>query len=99
MINDSNKSLRLSCVRAFLGRIYSNTRLIKCNLSRDRIVITMILDSEPCETQLESISDASAEIIADFPNCSSISESVVVNSDEISKEDIIEQGWIFRRYE
>jgi hypothetical protein len=44
-------------------------------------------------------SDATSEIIADFPEASRIEERFEVNRREISAENVLTDGWLYRRAE
>lgn len=65
MINQSE--LRLSAQRALLGCIHREIRLVKVQAMGASIVLSVVVDCEPSGLIREDISDAAAEIIADFP--------------------------------
>lgn len=91
--------LKLSAIRAFMGKINSNVRLIKVNFSSsEKINLTVVFEQEPKALELEDVEEASTEIIADFPECT-IEENVVSNRGDIRVENLVSEGWIFRRYE
>ncbi len=94
----TSATLRLSCVHAFISRVQANVRLIKITAVEAKILITVVLEDSPSQEQLESIQDASTEVIADFPGCN-ISEDIKISQDDIPFENVVEQGWIFRRHE
>ena len=91
-------SLRLSGIRAFLGRIDPNIRLIKLKFEESNILVSVIFDRKPDENEVEMISEATTEIAADFPD-SKIFEKLEVEKNEIPLEGNISNGWIYRRYE
>lgn len=92
-------NLRLSAQRAFLGRIHCEMRLIKAKIVGGEIVISIIIDKEPSESVREDVSIAAAEIIADFPDIRRIVENFRVSTSVIGSEDVLQEGWIYRRAE
>ncbi len=95
----SQTELRLSAQRALLGRIHPEMRLVKIKAEGSNIVLSVVVDKEPNDVIREDVSDAAAEIIADFPQAAGIVENLEVNSQSILAENLIEAGWIFRRVE
>ena len=91
--------LRLSAQRAMIGRIYPSMRLVKVKVLGSTINLTVVVAEEPGEQLREQISEAAAEIIADFPEAEKIVETIEVLQDVIPVEDILQEGWIFRRAE
>jgi hypothetical protein len=91
--------LRLSAQRAFLGRIHPEMRLVKIKALGTVIVLSIVVGSEPNERLREDVSDAMTEIIADFPQATEIEERFEINSGSISGEDVLSEGWLFRRAE
>ncbi|HEX4301813.1 MAG TPA: hypothetical protein VHZ78_03415 [Rhizomicrobium sp.] len=92
-------SLRLSALRAFLGRIHPGMRLIKIKAVDHEIVVSIIMDEEPSEAVREDVSDAATEIIADFSAPFVVREHFEVSTRPLSREDIFSEGWIFARAE
>lgn len=97
MINQSE--LRLSAQRALLGRIHREIRLVKVHAIGASIVLSVVVDCEPSGLIREDISDAAAEIIADFPEAAKIEERLEVNSRSIAAENVVMEGWVYRRAE
>lgn len=97
MINQSE--LRLSAQRALLGRVYVDMRLIKVKSVGSNILLTVVLDREPSEAIREDISVATAEIIADFPEAAKMEEKFHVNTQPIPAENVLTEGWVYRRAE
>jgi hypothetical protein len=97
MINQSE--LRLSAQRALLGRIYADMRLIKVKAIGGNILLSVVLDGEPSEAIREDIAAATAEIIADFPAAAKIEERFHVTSQPIPAENVLTEGWVYRRAE
>lgn len=95
----SDTPLRMSALRALLGRVYASMRLITITRANDVLVLTVVFARQPTESELEDVSDAAAEIIADFPDAARIHESISVSTDEITLEDPFVAGWIYRRAE
>lgn len=91
-------ALRISAQMAFLGRIHDCMRLIKINASEDTILLSVVVSSGPDQDVVDDISEAAAEIVADF-SAKKISEKLEVSTIEIPRENILEAGWIFRRAE
>jgi hypothetical protein len=91
--------LRLAAQRALLGRIHPEMRLVKIKALGTVIVLSIVVGSEPDERVREYMSDATAEIIADFPQATKIEEHFEINSGSIPAEDILSEGWLFRRAE
>jgi len=94
----TSAQLRLSALRAFMGEIGPDYRLVKIKAEQDKIILSVVLDSGAPGSVYEAISVAATEIIADFPSFC-ISENVVASEKEIESEDIITEGWVFRRKE
>jgi hypothetical protein len=96
----SSENLRLSAVRAFLGRIHPEMRLIKAKFCGDEIVLTVVFDNKPSEAVQTDVSEAAAEIIADFPDANLITEHLEITVGPISnQENILDEGWIYQRAE
>lgn len=93
-----NEDIRLSAVRAFLGRITPDIRLIGCTKAGQKITVRIIMDAEPDEATIEMISDAATEIVADFPNAT-LKEDISINQGPLPREDLIQNGHIFMRSE
>jgi predicted transcriptional regulator len=93
---NSDGSLRLSVLRAFLDRIHPTMRLIKAKFVGDQIVVTVILSEEPTDRIREDVSEAATEIIADFPSANRISECLDVSRAPIPSEDIFAEGWVYK---
>jgi predicted transcriptional regulator len=93
---NSDGNLRLSALRAFLDRIHPTMRLIKAKFVGDQIVVTVILSEEPTDQIREDVSEATTEIIADFPNANRISERFDVSKAPIPSENIFTEGWIYK---
>ena len=99
MRHSDQGELRLSAQRALLGRIHPEMRLVKIRASGTVIVLSIVVGSEPTERVRVDVSDATTEIIADFPQAAEIEERFEINTGSISAEDVIKEGWIFRRAE
>jgi hypothetical protein len=100
MTQPTNEGLLcLSAQRAFLGRIHPEMRLIKIKFAGSRIRLTVILGSPPNFKVSEDISEAASEIIADFPEAQKVEEFVVVIPGALPKENLIEEGWIYKSAE
>jgi hypothetical protein len=97
MINQ--RELRLSALRAMLGRIYPEMRLVKVKAVDQNIALSVTLDREPSDAIREEVSIAAAEIIADFPEATRIEESLHVHGGPIPDENVLTEGWIYRRAE
>lgn len=95
----NQSDLRLSAQRAMIGRIYPSMRLVKVKALGSTIKLTVVVSEEPSEQLREPISEAAAEIVADFPEVKKIVEAVEVLQDVIPAEDILQEGWVFRRAE
>jgi hypothetical protein len=88
--------LRLSAIRAFLGRVHGSFRLIKVNQEGAQIVLTVILDEAPAPRVASDISEAATEVAADFPHYP-VREVVSVGQSALPQDDVIKAGWIFAR--
>ncbi len=97
MTHDS-VDIRLSTLRAFLGRIFPRMRLVKVKVQRGTIILTVCVDESLSEEERELLAEAGTEIVSDFPSLM-IEERVVVSSEKIDAEDIFDEGWVFRRFE
>lgn len=91
--------LCLSAQRAFLGRIHRGIRLIKIKAMGPQIILTVVVAGHPNEQLQEDISEAATEIIADFPDAARIIEHIERSDQEIATEDILQEGWVYRRAE
>jgi hypothetical protein len=91
-------NLRLSAQRALLGVIRPEVRLIKVRRDDDQIVFTTIVSLPPSATLKDALSVAATEIIADFPDCR-IEERIIVNSEFLPAEDVLDEGWVYLRSE
>jgi hypothetical protein len=91
-------SLRLSAQRALLGAISPEIRLIKLRRDGDQIVFTTIASRSLSEDVKKALSVAATEVIADFPGCR-VDERLTVSSEPLPAEDIIKEGWVYRRIE
>jgi hypothetical protein len=90
--------LRLSGQRAFLGLILPSMRLVKASFAGDVIVVTCLMDQPPDDLAKELVSEAAAEIIADYPTFD-LRETVVEWTGPLPKENLFDHGWIYSRYE
>jgi hypothetical protein len=90
--------LRLSAVRAFLGRVHGSFRLIKVGIHGAQIVVTVVLDQAPMPRTSSDIAEAATEVAADFPQYS-VREVVIVSTSALPHEDVIHTGWIYARAE
>ena len=91
-------ALRISAQMAFLGRIHDCMRLIKINESDNVILLSVVVSGDPDQEVVDDISEAAAEIVADFSD-KKISEKLEVSTVDIPRENILQAGWIFRRAE
>jgi hypothetical protein len=91
--------LRLSAIRAFLGRITPEMRVVKCKFdSLGAVQTTIICDRDPTDCMREMASEAETEIIADtFVTQTNLAFKVTTGS--LPVEDCIAEGWIYQRYE
>lgn len=89
-------ALLLSAQRALLGRIHPEMRIVKIRAIGDTIVLLVITDRDPSDRARGDISEAAAEIIADFPEAVRISERFEVISRPIPQEDALSNGWVFQ---
>lgn len=92
----TSAALKLSAVRAFLGRIHDSMQMIKIGIENDWIVILVVFDRETTPEEVEAISEASTEVIADFPY-HRIRETLIVNSIGRIAEILAVQETIFER--
>jgi len=91
--------LRISAQSAFLGLIHPEMRLIKIKCIERVIHLTVVFSSQPTEKAIEDVSVAATEIIADFPDAKKISENIIVSDGPLPVEDLLEEGWVYRRAE
>jgi hypothetical protein len=89
--------VRLSAQRALLGRIYPEVRLIKTKLVDKTIFFQAFTDISPDSLALEALSDATGELLSDFPDYS-LEEQVISSPGPLPKEDLVEEGWVYLRY-
>lgn len=81
-----------------MGEIGEGIRLIKIFRDGRKIVLEIIFEENASDESVECAQSAGAEIIADFPE-TKFEERFKFSNDEISKENIITSGWIYRRKE
>lgn len=72
----AQSKLRLSAQRAFLGRVHPEMRHIRVTHVGSEIVLRITLRVPPTNRVREDVSEAAAEIIADFPEATRIKEFV-----------------------
>jgi hypothetical protein len=59
-----------------------------------------VFDNKPSEAVQTDVSEAAAEIIADFPDANLITEHLEITVGPISnQENILDEGWIYQRAE
>lgn len=97
-MNVVDSGLRLSAQRALLGAISPHIRLIKVRRSGSSITMTTIASQPIGEQAEEALSVAATEIVADFPDCQ-IEEQLLITSEELPRENLLEQGWVYQRFE
>jgi len=97
-MNVVDPGLRLSALRALLGAIHPDVRLIKVRRDGEKITFTAICDLPFSDTTLDALTTAAAEIQSDFPDCD-VNEKILGSADPLPRENILEEGWIFQRAE
>lgn len=97
MIDQSR--LRLSAQRALLGRIHPEMRLVKIKSAGSGIFLSVLLDHQPSDRLRNDISEATTEIIADFPEASNIEERFEITHHPLPAENVVAEGWLYRRAE
>lgn len=93
----TNSELRLSALRAFLGRVHPCMRLIKVSRIGHAIQLTVLLDQYQ-QVAHDDVSEAATEIVADFPGCL-MEEIILVTAGALPTEDVLSEGWIYARAE
>jgi DNA-binding protein len=91
--------LRLSAQRALLGRIHSEMRLVKIKAVGTEITLSVIVASQVINRLRADVSEAATEIISDFSQATRIDEHFEISGGPISVENVLTEGWIFRRAE
>jgi hypothetical protein len=91
--------LRLSALRAFLGRVHPEVRLVKIKRVGDEIQVDVVVACEPSERITEDVSEATTEIIADFPDANMIVGKFEISTGPLPREHVLENGWIYQRAE
>jgi hypothetical protein len=89
--------LRLSAQRALLGRIHPEMRLVKIRAVGPTIILSVIVENAVSDRVREDVSDATTEIIADFPDATKIEERFEIGDGQIPTQNILSEGWVFRR--
>lgn len=97
MINQSR--LRLSAQRALLGRIHPEMRLVKIKSTGSGILLSIVMDRQPGDRLRNDIAEATTEIIADFPEATTIEERFEITRQPLAAEDVVAEGWLYRRAE
>jgi hypothetical protein len=90
--------LRLSALRALLGAIGPQVRLVKVRRDGSVITFTVVAAGPLDEADEEALSIAATEIIADFPDCL-IDERLLISDGPLPIENALTEGWIYRRAE
>lgn len=94
-----SRDWRLSAVGAFLGHIDSSMRLIKCYETGGTVHLVCVADTTATELTREMFSVAATEIAADLHHNLRLKEEFVISEEPIPKENVINSGWIFKRFE
>ncbi len=97
-MNVVDAPLRLSAQRALLGAIHPHVRLIKVSRDGSTIRLTVFAAEPLSDAATDALSTASAEIVADFPDCR-IEERLLVTTDPLPVEDVLVEGWVYQRAE
>jgi hypothetical protein len=95
-VNVVDAPLRLSAQRALLGAIHPQVRLIKISRDGEVIHLTVVTAVPLGAAATEALSIAATEIISDFP-AFRIEDSIVVTSDPLPVENVLEAGWVYQR--
>jgi len=74
-------------------------RLIKISMKENEIIVTVVLNCKPSERVRDDISEATTEIVVDFPWGTMIAEQLEISTAPLPNENILECGWIFQRAE
>ena len=88
--------LRLSALRALLGAIHPEVRLVKVKFVGKKIIMTTVADSPLSGECADALSVAAAEIISDFPDCD-LEEQVIVSNEALPPENLLAEGWVYQR--
>jgi hypothetical protein len=91
--------LRLSAQRALLGKIHPEMRLVKIKSLGQDIYLSVVMSSPPNDRVIDDISNAAAEIIADFSTANRIEEHIEISTSPLCAEDVLVEGWIYQRAE
>ncbi|MEM1380358.1 MAG: hypothetical protein AAGH41_07020 [Pseudomonadota bacterium] len=91
--------LRLSAMRAFLGQITPTMRRISCWMDGSEITVSVVMDREPTEKEIDRISVAATEIIADYPQATNVHERITVSEEDFAAEAGVKGDIIFERAE
>jgi hypothetical protein len=98
MTSAVDPALRLSAQRALLRAISPDVRVVKVALDGPEIAFTVIVGRELAEAELDALSVAATEIVADFPD-HRIRERIIVSADPLPTEDVLVAGWVYQRAE
>ena len=91
---ENHNRLRLSAIRALLGAILPDVRLVKVRWNRQTIEFTALCETLSQKAR-EELSIAATEILADFPDAD-IEEQIVEWRGPLPSEDAFEAGWVFQ---
>jgi hypothetical protein len=90
--------LRLSALRALLGAVGPNVRMVKVSRVGEAITFTAIVATNVSDEEREALSEAATGIVADYA-CATIHEELVLSDAPLPREDVLEAGWVFERLE
>jgi hypothetical protein len=95
--NDDIALLRWSIQRAFLGRIVPTIRAVTAEITSDCRIVRVFFDGTPDSPALDLLSEAEAEMLADYPDNKVSVKAVPLPIPEMIPRD---RGiWVYARYE
>lgn len=95
----SQTKLIQSVHRALESAVPTSTKAIYAKVVGDTLIWRVYFDTEPSEDEIERLSEAQTEIIADFPKIQSVNEDYIVHPAPINYSTKHYSEWIFPRLE
>ena len=86
----------ISVQRALLGNLTNNMNAITISYNNSSFILKVYFEKEPSEDEIESLSEITSEVAADFPNINKIQELYLVNNNDNYKEEILDV-WIIKK--
>lgn len=98
-VSKTQTKLIQSAHRALHAAVPTSTKAIYAKIVGDTLIWRVYFDTEPTEDEIERLSEAQTEIIADFSKIQSVNENYIVHPAPINYSTKHYSEWIFTRLE